>query len=339
MFKSFKIRIYPNKKQKESIWLHIHSQRFIWNYLLDLQNKEYESTKKYLSKFDMTTIITNMRKEQQYSFLENVSLGSLRNVAVELNREFEIFFKTKRKSMRPKFKKKKNTKQNFSIRQDIGKFYFKTERLCHIEKIGDVKFKTDFNINLGNKIKYYNPIVIVEDNKYYIFFSLKYEKQVVKLNDYVVGIDLGIKKLAVVVYENNVVKFESVNKSLKIQQLKKRKKQIQKNLSRKYRQNKNTFKNSNRYKKELNKYYKVLDKISNIRKNQLHQISRQIVNLNPKRIVMEALNILELSKKDEKWMRNLIREQCFYTFKKNIKYKSEERRNRICRGKSVLSIK
>ena len=49
MIKGYKIRIYPNKEQKILIEKHIGACRFIWNYMLNLQNENYKKEHKILT--------------------------------------------------------------------------------------------------------------------------------------------------------------------------------------------------------------------------------------------------------------------------------------------------
>lgn len=43
MIKSYKIRLYPTKAQEKLMWQHIGSCRYIWNYMLDYQQRLYEA--------------------------------------------------------------------------------------------------------------------------------------------------------------------------------------------------------------------------------------------------------------------------------------------------------
>ena len=55
MIRSFKVRLYPTKEQEELMWKHINCYRFIWNYMLALQNERYKNGEKYLSFFSKNT--------------------------------------------------------------------------------------------------------------------------------------------------------------------------------------------------------------------------------------------------------------------------------------------
>ena len=78
MIKGYRIRIYPNKEQKILIEKHIGCCRFIWNYMLNLQNKNYKDKKEYLSRFDMINLLPKLKKEDNYLWLKEVSATSLR---------------------------------------------------------------------------------------------------------------------------------------------------------------------------------------------------------------------------------------------------------------------
>ena len=78
MIKGYKIRIYPNKEQKILIEKHFGACRFIWNYMLNLQNENYEAGNKYLSRFDMINLLPQIKKKEEYIWLNKILSKSLR---------------------------------------------------------------------------------------------------------------------------------------------------------------------------------------------------------------------------------------------------------------------
>lgn len=78
MIKGYKIRIYPNKKQKILIEKHFGACRFIWNYMLNLQNETYEKESKYLSRFDMINLLPHLKRQKDYQWLNEILAASLR---------------------------------------------------------------------------------------------------------------------------------------------------------------------------------------------------------------------------------------------------------------------
>ena len=65
MIKSYIIRLFPIKEQEQLFWQHIGASRFIWNYMLDLQEKRYAEGEKHLSTFDMCYVLTGMKKKEE----------------------------------------------------------------------------------------------------------------------------------------------------------------------------------------------------------------------------------------------------------------------------------
>ena len=106
-----------------------------------------------------------------------------------------------------------------------------------------------------------------------------------------IGIDLGIKDLAIC---SNIDKpYKNINKTQKIRKLKKKKRRLQRQISKKYLINKkgdSYCKTSNIIKAEK-KLLKLNHRLTNIRHNYLHQVTTEIINRKPKFIVLEDLNV------------------------------------------------
>ena len=81
-----------------------------------------------------------------------------------LDKAFQNFFE--RIGKYPKFKTKRKSRQSFYVRYD--RLHFK-DNVCHIEKIGKVKFKTNYEIP---KSKYKNPYCSY-DGRYWYYGKFK----------------------------------------------------------------------------------------------------------------------------------------------------------------------
>ena len=318
MIKGYKIQIYPNKEQKKLIEKHIGACRFIWNYMLNLQNENYKAGNKYISRFDMIRSLTPLKKQKEYQWLKEISATSINNICTDLDKDFKGFFKKEHKY--PNFKSKKKSKKSYPVCE--SRFYFKDSKHIQIQKLGVVKCKTDFKIPIGKR-KFSNVRLSKELNKYFISFGLECENQVQQLNDYSMGVDLGVKDLAVVSYGDNSLVFHNINKSSKMKKLNRELKHLQRNISRKYEANRqeNKYVKTNNIMKEEEKLRKIYKKISDIRNNYIHQTTHKLIELLPKRVVMEKLNILGMMK--NKHLAKAIGEQNFYKFIEYMKYKCE----------------
>lgn len=318
MIKSYKIRLYPTKEQEQLMWKHVGSCRFIWNWMLAKQEELYKQGEKHLSAFDMINLISPMKKQEEYKWLSDVSNNSLVTICRDLDKAYKMFFK--KTSGFPKFKSRKKSKPNFPIRTDS--LYFKDDKVLNIEKIGKLKYKTDFVFEYGKvACKFTNARVSYINGKWMLSFGMECENQARELNDVSMGIDLGVKDLAIVEYNGEPLVFHNINKSKQMRNIGKRMKHLQISISRKYEANRtgkkyNKTKNIERQEERL----RILRaRQSNIRRNYLHQTTHKLVSLLPKRIVMEDLNVQGMMK--NRHLSKAVQEQCFYEFIRQMEYK------------------
>lgn len=319
MIKSFKIRLYPTAEQERLMWQHVGSCRFIWNYMLALQNERYENGEKHLSAFDMTNLLSPLKKSEGYEWLSLVSNISLCTVCCDLDKAFTGFFK--KISRFPKFKSRKRSKPNFPIRTNA--LYFKDERLLNIEKIGKVRYKSDRGFPIGRGCKFTNARVSNVNGKWLLSFGMECENQAPMLTDKPMGIDLGVKDLAVVEFDGHQIVFGNINKSRRMRQLTKKLAHLQRTISRKYEQNRqgNRYVKTNNITRAESKLRRLHARRANIRQNYLHQTTHKLVSMLPYKVVMEDLNVQGMMK--NKHLSKAIAEQGFYEFIRQMKYKCE----------------
>ena len=285
--------------------------------MLDEHKRAYKENGKTLSEYDMAKILPKLKKKEEYGWLDNISEFSLKRICHDLHDSYDRFFK--KISKHPKYKSKKKSKKSFPVRGEKKRFYF-TEYFVKIEKIGKVKYKSKYKNIIGKDIKFYNPRISLVHNKWILSVGVDYENQVVELTDKSLGIDLGIKELAVCSFGGEQLVFHNINKTKRMKNLEHKLKHIQRNVSRKYRTNGNYNKTNNIVKYEeimRNIYYKMYC----IRENYIHQTTHYLTSLLPYRVVMEDLNVSGMLK--NKHLAKSIQEQCFYKFISQMKYKCE----------------
>ena len=119
-----------------------------------------------------------------------------------------------------------------------------------------------------------------------------------------------------------IATYKNINKSQKVRKLEKRKRRLQRSVSRKYENNKKGkeyLKTSNIIKSEK-ELLKVNHKLTNIRQNYLHQTTTEIVKIKPSYIVLEDLNVSGMMK--NRHLSKAVQQQGFYEFRRQIEYKS-----------------
>lgn len=323
MIRGFKIRLFPNEKQEQLLWKHINASRFVWNYALSVLIERYKNGESYLNKAQTRDMFKNMKQIEEYSWLKEISSHTIGNVCIDLDKAYTNFFK--KISNKPKFKKKGKCRNSFPVRCDS--IYF-INNCVNIEKIGKIKYQTNYDLPQGRNVyKFTNPRICFENNKWILSFGMECDNQAQELNDFSLGIDLGIKDLAVIAYEDKSEKFKNINKIKRVKNLKSKLKHLQRKVSRKYltNQNKKVYEDkwhkSNNILKTEEQIRKIYNRLSNIRKNYIHQTTHKIITIKPKRVIMEDLNVSGMMK--NKHLSKAIAEQCFYEFIRQMKYKCE----------------
>ena len=322
MYKSYKIRLYPTKLQEEIMWKHIHCCRFIWNYMLALQNERYEQHgEKNLSEYELNKLLSPLKKEEDYKWLAEVSNTSLKVICKDLTEAFNRFFK--KSGGYPKFKSRKKCKCNFPLRAENIATWF-DGKYVHAEKIGKIKYKADKDLPIGrNVVKIIHPKVMYSNGKWVLCLSIECENQTPELTDKPMGIDLGVKETMTVAFRDECIVFHNINKSKTMRNLNKRIEHQQRSISRKYKANKrgNKYVKTKNILRAENKLRKMYARQSNIRSNYIHQSTHKLVSLLPCRMVMEDLNVTGMMK--NKCLSKAIGEQCFYEIIRQMKYKCE----------------
>ena len=222
MILSKKVRLYPTKNQEENLWKSVGTARFIYNWTLARQEENYKNGGKFISDGVLRKELTQLKKSE-LSWLNEVSNNvAKQSVKDACNAYKRFFFKL---SDRLKFKSKRKSKKSFY--NDNVALRVKENKLVKIEKIGWIK--TNEQIPVG--VKYSNPRISYDNKYWYISVGIEQEEIQEELTDISLGIDLGLKDLAICsdgrVYKN-------INKSHVVRKIEKRLKRLQRQVSRKY---------------------------------------------------------------------------------------------------------
>ena len=313
MIKTLKIRLLPTSEQEELFWKHIDCSRYIWNWALAKQEESYKNGEKYISAFTMIKRLPSLKEENPW--LKEVSSSSLQTVVRDQEKAYREFFKGTHKH--PRFKKRKTATKAYPVR--CNSVYFQDGKV-NIEKVGKVKYQTNYNVPQGKGCKFTNPRIKLQGKKWILTVGIECENQAVELTDKTMGIDLGVKDLAIVAYGNLKLRYGNINKTKRIKSLERRKTRLQRDISRKYRTNGNWEKTKNIEKLEA-QLRKVFERIANIRQNYLHQTTHELTSLLPKEVIMEDLNVSGMMK--NRHLSKAIAEQNFAEFIRQMQYKCE----------------
>ena len=309
-----KVRLYPTKEQEQKLWQSVGTARFIYNYTLTKQEENYRNGGKFISDGNIRKELTQLKKSE-LTWLNEVSNNVTKQAVKDCCNAYRNFFKKLAK--KPKFKSRKRSKPSFY--NDPIKLKVKEKKVL-IEKIGWIKTNEQIPI-----CKYYNPRISFDGKYWYISVGIEIDIKHEKLTDVSLGIDLGVKDLAICSDEKV---FRNINKTKKVKKLEKRLKQKQRQISKKYELNKIKkggercqFIKTKNIEKLENTTKLIHRKLANIRNNYLHQVTTSIVKTKPYRIVIEDLNVSGMIK--NRYLSDSIRKQCFYKFRQYLTYKTE----------------
>ncbi len=271
--KSYKFRINPNEEQQVLLSKHFGATRFVFNHYLNKRKETYLENKTSLNYYDNANDLTVMKKDDNYIWLKEINSQSLQSSLRNLDTAYNKFFR--KQSKFPNFKSKYD-KQSFTIPQSV---------IIDENKLYIPKFKKGIDINLHRDIEgkiLFGTISKSTTGNYHISITCEVEYQPYEKTNSSIGIDTGIKDLAILsngeVYEN--IKTLKTNiKKLKYNQRQLSKKQ----------------KGSNNRLKQKQILGKIHEKVSNVRLDYLHKVTTEIIK-NHDIICIEDLAVKNLMK-------------------------------------------
>jgi putative transposase len=255
IFKSFKFRIYPNGEQEVLMAKHFGACRFVFNHYLNKRKESYLEDKKSLNYYDNANDLTQFKKDENYIWLKEINSQSLQSSLRNLDTAYGKFFRKQTKF--PRFKSKYD-RQSFKIPQFV--------KLENNELILP-KFKGGIKINLHREINgkiIFATISKSTTGKYYVSLTCEVQYQPYEKTNSKVGIDTGIKDLAILSDGTTYKNIRSLKTNLK--KLKYNQRQLSKKV-----------KGSSSRNKQKQKLAIIYEKITNVRKDYLHKVSTEIV--------------------------------------------------------------
>ena len=324
MIKTIRVMLLPNNKQKTKLFQYANTARFAYNWALGREQENYKNGGKFISDGDLRKEFTQLKKTDEYKWLNDISNNVTKQSIKDACEAYRDFFKGYTKF--PRFKSKKHSVPKFY--QDNVKVQF-TDTYVKVEEFAISKKKNKQKLNWirlaehgripTENVKYMNPRIKYDGINWYITVGIEYEDSTTLPSNEGIGIDLGIKDLAICCDGKT---YKNINKIQRVKKLEKRKRRLQRSISRKYEKNKkggSYCKTSNIIKREK-ELLKLNHRLTNIRQNYLHQTTSEIVKREPSFICIEDLNVKGMMK--NRHLSKAIQQQCFGEFRRQIEYKS-----------------
>ena len=335
MLKAFKTEIAPTREQKEKIIRSIGIARFLYNQYIGYNKKLYRMhqrglldnhQKHFVSANDFDKYV-NHKLKLNLPWINECGSKARKKALVNAEIAFKKFFDDL--ASFPRFKKKsyqavklyfpKNNKGDWTIwRHKLMVPTLKQVRLKEFGylPVGAVVISGTVSYVAG---RFYVSIVVDIDEKSKHNKDLETSYRTATDG---IGIDLGIKDLAVV---SDGRKFKNINKSSKVKRLEKRLRREQRCLSRKYESKKKkggkTVTASANIEKQKLKVQKLHQRIKQIREDYENKVIHEIVKQKPRFITVEDLNVKGMMK--NRHLAKAVAAQRFNCLLTKLKHKAE----------------
>ncbi len=347
--------LHPNNKQLTKLFQYAGAARFAYNWALAREMESLSNGNGFISDGDLRKEFTQLKKLSEFQWLDSISNNVTKQAIKDLCNAYKRFFDLKKKlgykpfsakfleHMKrigksptyyqsighPKFKKKKDVTR-YKFYQDNVKIRF-TDTHVKVEKFSESRKRNKQKLNyiklaekgrIPTNCKHVNPRITYDGIHWWISVGIEIED---KASGYVpdtdgVGIDLGVKDTAVC-SDGSI--YKNINKTKRIRQIEKKKRRLQRSISRKYEKNKkgeSYCKTGNIIKAEKT-LLKLEHRLTNIRQNYISQTTSEIISRKPMFIAIEDLNVNGMMK--NKYLSKAVQDQKLREIRRQIEYKCE----------------
>lgn len=321
MLKSFKTEINPTAEQMIKINKTIGVCRFIYNFYIAHNKELYENGEKFMTGRAFSVWLNNdyLPNNPDKMWIKEVSTKSTKKAMEDGFKAFANFFKNKSKF--PRFKKKgKSDVKMYFVKNNKTDCLTERHRI-KIPTLGWVRLKEKgyiptskdgFNVRSGT--------ISCKAGRYYISVLVDMPNtDNVQYNNFGIGIDLGLKNLAIC-SDGSV--FQSINKTFNVRKVEKILKREQRKLSRKVMSIKKGESTQKNFVKQKLKVQKLHQRLNNIRTDYLNKTIHSIVKTKPSFIVIEDLNVSGMMK--NRHLSKAVAQQKFFEFKTKLISKCKE---------------
>lgn len=321
MLKSFKTEINPTTEQIKKINKTIGVCRFIYNFYIAHNKELYENGEKFMSWGHFSVWLNNeyLPNNPDKMWVKEVSTKSVIKSMENAYTAFNRFFR--HKCGFPRFKKKNKS--------DVKMYFVKDGKASCLSERHRIKVPTLGWVRL--KEKGYIPTskdgfivrsgtISHRGGRYYISVLVDIQNQDIGVSsDFGIGIDLGLKNLAIC---SNGFIYQNINKTYNVRKIEKSLKREQRKLSRKVVSIKKGESTQKNFVKQKLKVQRLYQRLTNIRTDYINKTIHSIVKTKPAFIVIEDLNVSGMMK--NRHLSKAVAQQKFFEFRTRLISKCKE---------------
>ena len=198
MIRTYKYRLFTNKRQREALDFILWQQRILYNAALEQRKTVYEETGKGVSYVDQWAHFRDVRNANPDTF-GLVNATSLQQLLRRVDKAYKAFFRRLQAGEKPGYPrfKSRNRFQSMEFKHGDGVKLYQNEKgqtRLHIQNVGEVKVKRHRPLPIESNIKH---VVIKRSlGNWYVTLMVEYEAPLpLPATGAAVGIDVGLKSL------------------------------------------------------------------------------------------------------------------------------------------------
>jgi transposase, IS605 OrfB family, central region len=313
MLRAIKVRLYPNKRQEQTLNKVLGCYRFVYNHMLALKQKEYNDNKQSLDLTELSKYFHGtLLKDEQYAWLKEQNTKVMKQSIRQMLSAYDKFFK--QHNGFPKFKSKKDKQSAlFPLEAISRENKFNDRKITLTKPLKDIKFRCSdlYFKRLQTYKEGIRSATLSKTKSGNYFLSILIElpqEEIIKFGrtNKHVGIDLGVKDFVITsdgeVFENKHFFKKQENKIVK----------LQRQLSKKQ-------KGSNNRNKQRVRIAKAFERLTNQKNAYIHSVVNELLTYYDT-VFMEDLNVQGMLKNHK--LAKAIQEVGFYRFKSVLQSKA-----------------